>query len=97
MITYSPRQVPFTLQLNAVWPSFSPRYLRFLVGVIDSDTLPLNVSREMLQQLEAIDTVKKKLVRKALELIRRLAETPKDADEDEELDGEKSEDEDKGG
>lgn len=59
-----------------------------MIGVIDSDTLPLNVSREMLQQLEAIDTVKKKLVRKALELIKKLAEPVEDDDEDEEEDKE---------
>ncbi|CAG9460863.1 unnamed protein product [Pedinophyceae sp. YPF-701] len=51
-----------------------PRYLSFLVGVIDSDTLPLNISREQLQQSQALKTIKKKLVRKALDMIKKLAD-----------------------
>eukprot|EP01026_Neomeris_dumetosa_P057149 TRINITY_DN524_c0_g1_i3.p1 TRINITY_DN524_c0_g1~~TRINITY_DN524_c0_g1_i3.p1 ORF type:complete len:809 (-),score=211.28 TRINITY_DN524_c0_g1_i3:419-2845(-) len=51
-----------------------PRYLSFLAGLVDSDSLPLNVSREMLQQLEALKTIKKKLVRKALDMIKKMAE-----------------------
>lgn len=39
------------------------RYLRWLVGLVDSDTLPLNVSREMLQAHSSLKTIKKKLVR----------------------------------
>lgn len=49
---------------------------------MDSDTLPLNVSREMLQQHSSLKTIKKKLVRKALDMIRRIAEE----DEDEKVD-----------
>jgi HSP90 family molecular chaperone len=45
----------------------SVRYLSFVKGVIDSDTLPLNVSREMLQAATALKTIKKKLVRKILD------------------------------
>eukprot|EP00850_Spirogloea_muscicola_P012274 SM000078S22133 [mRNA] locus=s78:558203:564628:- [translate_table: standard] len=63
-----------------------PRYLNFLKGIVDSDTLPLNVSREMLQQHGSLKTIKKKLVRKALDMIRRLAE------EDEEDSSKKSSD-----
>lgn len=40
-----------------------PRYLTFMLGLVDSDTLPLNVSREMLQQHASLRTIKKKLVR----------------------------------
>jgi heat shock protein 90kDa beta len=40
-----------------------PKYLSFLIGLVDSDTLPLNVSREMLQQHSSLRTIKKKLVR----------------------------------
>lgn len=50
-----------------------PRYLGFVQGVVDSDDLPINVSRESLQQLRALKTVKKKLVRKVLEKLERLA------------------------
>ena len=45
-----------------------------LQGLVDSDSLPLNVSREMLQQHSSLKTIKKKLVRKALDMIRRLAD-----------------------
>mmetsp|Transcript_15165 Transcript_15165/g.26461 ORF Transcript_15165/g.26461 Transcript_15165/m.26461 type:complete len:785 (-) Transcript_15165:106-2460(-) len=49
-----------------------PGYLSFLIGVVDSDDLPINVSREMLQQSRIFDMIKRKLIRKALELIRTL-------------------------
>jgi heat shock protein beta len=51
-----------------------PRYLNFIKGVVDSDDLPLNVSREQLQQLKMIKVMSKKLIRKAIEMIRALAE-----------------------
>lgn len=50
-----------------------PRYLSFIKGVVDSDDLPLNVNRETLQESKIIKIIKKKLVRKALETIRNLA------------------------
>jgi heat shock protein 90kDa beta len=56
-----------------------PRYLGFLAGVVDSDSLPLSVSRETLQAAPALRTIKKKLVRKALDALKRLA----DAEEEE--------------
>lgn len=56
---------------------FLPKYLSFLVGLVDSDSLPLNVSREMLQQHASLKTIKKKLVRKALDMIKRLADAEK--------------------
>jgi heat shock protein beta len=55
-----------------------PKYLNFLLGLVDSDTLPLNVSREMLQQHSSLKTIKKKLIRKALDMIRRIAEEDPD-------------------
>jgi HSP90 family molecular chaperone len=48
------------------------RYLRWLVGLVDSDTLPLNVSREMLQAHSSLKTIKKKLVRFSSDQFRRL-------------------------
>lgn len=50
-----------------------PPWLRFLRGVVDSDDLPLNVSRELLQDSRLTRTIRKALVRKALELIEELA------------------------
>ncbi|XP_048444339.1 endoplasmin homolog [Pyrus x bretschneideri] len=75
-----------------------PKYLNFLLGLVDSDTLPLNVSREMLQQHSSLKTIKKKLIRKALDMIRKLAE--EDPDESSDKDNkevEKSEEEEKRG
>ncbi|KXZ42735.1 hypothetical protein GPECTOR_121g435 [Gonium pectorale] len=51
-----------------------PKYLSFVKGIVDSDTLPLNVSREMLQQEAALKTIKKKIIRKVLDMIRKMAE-----------------------
>ena len=47
-----------------------PRYLRFVKGVVDSDDLPLNVSRETLQEHRVLKVIKKKVVRKILDMIR---------------------------
>ena len=60
-----------------------PKYLNFIKGIVDSDTLPLNVSRETLQQHTSLKTIKKKIVRKALDMIRKLAEEGADAEDDE--------------
>lgn len=50
-----------------------PKYLAFLAGVVDSDDLPLNISRETLQQHRIMDIIRKKLVRKALAMFQELA------------------------
>lgn len=49
-----------------------PKYLQFIRGVVDSDDLPLNVSRETLQQHKLLKVIKKKLVRKALDMIKKI-------------------------
>jgi molecular chaperone HtpG len=51
-----------------------PHYLRFIRGVIDSDDLPLNVSRELLQENQLVTKIRSAVVRRSLDLLKRLAE-----------------------
>src|SRR5579863_9855269 len=52
---------------------FLPLYLRFVKGVVDSNDLPLNISRELLQQDREVEAMRGALTRRALELLARLA------------------------
>merc|ERR1712223_1435686 len=56
-----------------------PNYLSFVKGVVDSDDLPLNVSRETLQQHKLLKGIKKKLVRKTLDMIKKISDDKYDA------------------
>merc|ERR1712195_32801 len=70
-----------------------PRYLNFVRGVVDSDDLPLNVSREQLQQNKIMKVISKKLVRKVLELMKKLSKEEESGDDDEEKDDEEEKEE----
>ncbi len=50
-----------------------PEWLRFIVGVIDSDDLPLNVSRELLQESSAVRTIKRQVVKHTLDALEAMA------------------------
>ena len=51
-----------------------PEYLRFISGVVDSSDLPLNVSREILQEDKMLEKIKNNLVKKVLDLLKKMKE-----------------------
>jgi len=63
---------------------FLPRYLNFVKGIVDSDDLPLNVSRETLAQSKVLKVMAKKITRKVLEMLKSLADKGKQKKDEEE-------------
>jgi molecular chaperone HtpG len=55
-----------------------PQYLRFVRGVVDSDDLPLNVSRELLQENELSDKIRSAVIRRSLDMIGKVAKDDAD-------------------
>ena len=68
-----------------------PKYLNFIRGVVDSDDLPLNVSRETLQQYKMIKVMSNKLVKASIQMMIKLAVEKEDDDDDDYDDDEEEE------
>jgi heat shock protein beta len=75
--------------VNEQFEELMPRYMNFIKGVVDSDDLPLNVSREQLQQHKMIKVMSRSLTKKAIQmLLKMVVEKEDDSDEDDEEDEE---------
>lgn len=61
-----------------------PRYLNFVKGLVDSNDLPLNVNREDLQKSKVMTVISRKLTRKVLDMLRKMAQKDEPDEDDEE-------------
>ncbi|MEY3182730.1 MAG: hypothetical protein RLZ35_715 [Pseudomonadota bacterium] len=93
-VLYIPQRVPFDLYHNnkpkglklyvqRVFimddaEQFLPNYLRFVRGIVDSNDLPLNVSRELLQNSRQIDSMRSAIVKRVLSMLESLAKNDKE-------------------
>lgn len=77
--------------VNEQFEELMPRYMNFIKGIVDSDDLPLNVSREQLQQDKLIKVMSRKLTRNIISMITKLSNDQLNDDEEEEEEGEDEE------
>jgi len=66
--------------INDQFDDLMPRWLKFVKGVVDSDDLPLNVSREILQKSKVLSIINKRLVRKSLDMIKDIIRDDSEGD-----------------
>mmetsp|Transcript_45741 Transcript_45741/g.50985 ORF Transcript_45741/g.50985 Transcript_45741/m.50985 type:complete len:820 (+) Transcript_45741:115-2574(+) len=66
--------------INDQFDDLMPRWLKFVKGVVDSDDLPLNVSREILQKSKVLSIINKRLVRKSLDMIKDIIRDDSDGE-----------------
>jgi len=81
----SPRGVKLYIQRVFIMDdatNFLPLYLRFVRGIIDTSDLPLNVSREILQEHHLVDTIKKSVTKKVLDALVKMKKKSLDSYKD---------------
>ncbi|KAL7573079.1 hypothetical protein ACA910_018765 [Epithemia clementina (nom. ined.)] len=78
--------------INDQFEDLMPRWLKFVRGVVDSNDLPLNVSREILQKSKVLSIINKRLVRKSLDMIRDIAAADQDEKEGDDAESDDTDD-----